>query len=84
MAEAVRWARLCRAESPSYTANLRFLAAALARCGEVAEARAVAAELMRYEPEFRLGPFERERQPFQVPGIAASYIEGLRIAGLPD
>jgi len=84
MAEAVRWARLCRAESPSYTANLRFLAAAVARCGEVAEARAVAAELMRYEPEFRLGPFERERQPFQVPGIAASYIEGLRIAGLPD
>ena len=44
----------------------------------------MAAELMRYEPEFRIATFERERQPFQVPRIAAAYIEGLRIAGLRD
>jgi hypothetical protein len=84
MAEALRWARLCRAESPSYTANLRYLAAALALCGEVAEARTVGAELMRYEPEFRLGAFQRDRQHFQVPDTATAYIEGLRMAGLPD
>jgi adenylate cyclase len=83
MAEAARWARLCRAESPSYTSNLRILAAALARRGEIEEARSVAAELLRYEPGFRLGTFERGRQPFQLPDVAAPYIEGLRMAGLP-
>jgi adenylate cyclase len=84
MAEAARWARRCRAESPSYTSNLRILAASLARRDEVAEARSVAAELLRHEPKFSLGTFERERQPFQVPETAAGYIEALRVSGLPD
>lgn len=84
MAEAVSWARRCRVESPSYTSNLRILAAALARRDEIAEARAVAAELLQHEPNFRLGVFERERQPFQVPETAAAYIRALRMAGLPD
>ncbi len=84
MAEAVRWARLCRVENPAYTANLRFLAAALARLGRVAEARGVAADLMRYEPEFRLDAFAHGRQPFQAKSIAAAYLDGLRAAGLPN
>lgn len=84
LAEAVRWARLCRLESPSYTSNLRILAASLARLGEIDEARSVAVELLRYEPEFRVGTFERARQPFRLPDVAAPYIEGLRRAGLPD
>jgi hypothetical protein len=33
---------------------LRYLTAALVRLGSLAEARAIAADLMRLEPEFRL------------------------------
>jgi adenylate cyclase len=84
MEQAASWARRCRVESPSYTSNLRILAAALARCDEIAEARSVAAELLQREPNFRVGVFERERQPFQVPETAAAYIRALRLAGLPD
>jgi adenylate cyclase len=84
MVEAVRWARLCRAENPAYTANLRFLVSSLARLGELAEARGVAADLMRHEPEFRLDAFSRSRQPFQVENIAGAYLDGLRAAGLPN
>jgi adenylate cyclase len=84
MAEAASWARRCRVENPSYTSNLRILAAALARRDEIAEARSVAAELLRHEPNFRTGVFERERQPFQVAETAAAYVRALRLAGLPD
>jgi adenylate cyclase len=80
----VRWARLCRGENPAYTANLRYLTAALARLGELSEARQVAADLMREEPEFRLSAFARRRQPFQVKSIADAYLDGLRAAELPD
>jgi adenylate cyclase len=84
MPEAVRWARLCRDENPGYTANLRYLTAALARLGSLAEARAIAGDLMGLEPEFRLATFARRRQPFRQPETGAAYLEGLRAAGLPD
>jgi hypothetical protein len=83
-AEAVRWARLCRDENPGYTANLRYLVAAHVRLGSRAEARDIAGDLMRLEPEFRLATFARRRQPFRQPETGAAYLEGLRAAGLPD
>jgi len=79
----VRWARLCRDENPGYTANLRYLIAALVSLGSLAEARAIAGDLMRLEPEFRLATFARRRQPFRQPETGAAYLEGLRAAGLP-
>src|SRR5439155_7196193 len=63
LTEAVQWARICRAENPAYTANLGYLAAALARLGELAEARSGAADLMRLEPEFRVDAFARAGHP---------------------
>jgi len=84
MPEAVRWARLFRDEHPGYTATLRYLIAALDHSSRLAEARAVARDLMRLEPEFRLATFTRRRQPFRQPETGAAYLEGLRAAGLPD
>jgi hypothetical protein len=84
MPEAVRSARLCRDENPGYTANLRYLIAALVHSSRLAEARAVARDLMRLEPQFRLATFARRRQPFTQPETGAAYLEGLRAAGLPD
>ena len=84
MPEAVRWARLCRDEHPGYTATLRYLIAALVSLGSLAEVRAIAGDLMRLEPEFRLATFARRRQPFRQPETGVAYLEGLRAAGLPD
>jgi adenylate cyclase len=84
MRVAVRRARPCREENRVYMANLRYLIAALVRLGSVAEARAIAGDLMHLEPEFRLATFSRRRQPFRQPETGAAHLEGLRAAGLPD
>jgi class 3 adenylate cyclase len=69
MPEAVRWARLCGDENPGYTANLRYLIAALVLLASLAEARAIAGDLMR---EFQLATFARRRQPFRQPETGAA------------
>jgi len=83
-AEAIRWARQCRAENGAHTANLRFLAASLALVRETTEAQAVAQEMLRLEPRFALGEFVRTRQPFRAVAAAEAYVAGLRAAGLPE
>jgi adenylate cyclase len=82
--EAVRWGRLSASENPQYTANLRYLAAALAALDRLDEAQATSAAIMQREPEFRLGTFARALQPFRAPVTGAKYIEYLRKSGLPD
>jgi adenylate cyclase len=82
--EAVRWGKLSASENPLYTANLRYLVAALAALDRLDEARAAAATLLQLEPDFRLGSFERALQPFRVPEISAKFMEHLRKSGLPD
>jgi hypothetical protein len=52
--------------------------------GRLAEARLIARDLMRLEPESRLATFARRRQPFRQPETGAAYMEGLRAAGFPD
>ncbi len=82
--EAVKWGRLSLSEHPSFSANHRFLIASLMAAGQPDEARQVARELMRLEPQFRLGVWERTRQPFRDPEIKAKHIDRLRQAGLPE
>ncbi|MEA2872447.1 MAG: adenylate cyclase [Hyphomicrobiales bacterium] len=82
--EAVRWGKLSASENPLYTANLRYLVAALAALDRLDEARAAAATLVQLEPDFRLSSFERALQPFRVPEISAKFMEHLRKSGLPD
>lgn len=68
--------------NPRLTSNLRTLAAALVAAGERAQAREVAARMMRLEPEFRLGSFEA-RTPL-ADGVRGTYVGRLRMAGLPE
>jgi adenylate cyclase len=82
--EAVRWGRMSANENPTYTANHRIMTAGLVGLGRIAEAREVAANLMKLEPDFRLSVYEKTRQPFRVPEIKEKYMEHLRKAGLPD
>jgi adenylate cyclase len=82
--EAVKWGKLSVSENPLYTANLRYLAAALAALDRLDEAREVAATIQQREPQFRLSTFERTLQPFRDPEISSRYMQHLRKSGLPD
>jgi hypothetical protein len=58
-------------------------AASLALSGQVADARAVAGELLTIEPTFRVSTFV-SWYPLQRTDDLARLESGLRIAGLPD
>ena len=81
--EAVRWSRMAADVNPAYTSNLRYLIAGLVALDRIEEARAVAADLLRLEPDFRVGEWERSRQPFRDPELKARHVERLAKAGLP-
>jgi len=81
--QAVKWTRMSTSENPRYTANLRFLIAALAALDRLDEARKVATNLLRYEPEFTITHYEQTLQPFREPTIRQRYLEHLRRADLP-
>jgi len=81
---AVKWSRLSLSENPSFSANHRILIASLVAAGQMDEARDVMRELMRLEPHFRLGIWERTRQPFRDPVLKAKHVERLRQVGLPE
>jgi adenylate cyclase len=81
---AVKWGKMSERENPRFTANYRYLAAALAALGRLDEAKEAAANLMKLEANFRLGEFERTRQPFRPAEMAARHMEHLRKAGLPE
>jgi adenylate cyclase len=82
--EAVRWGRMSASENPHYTSNMRYLAAALAAIGALEEARKVAMNLVRQEPDFRLSVYRQTRQPFRDSEISTRYVQHLREAGLPE
>jgi adenylate cyclase len=82
--EAVKWGKMSTRENPRFTANYRYLAAALAALGRIEEAHEAATGLMKLEPGFRLGEYARTRQPFRDPMMSAKHMEHLRMAGLPD
>jgi adenylate cyclase len=81
---AARWARLSASENPKFTANLRILIASLSALGQQAEAKTVAQCLLRQNPGFRLGSYERTLQPFRDEEIKRHFMQYLGSAGLPE
>jgi TolB-like protein len=79
--EAVKWGKLSATENPGFTSTLRYLAAAHTAAGEPAEARKVAAEVVRREPGFRLGNYVVS---FQNKEFADQHRARLKEAGLPE
>jgi len=59
------------------------LAAAYARLGREAEARAEAAEVLRMKPDFSVLAYARQ-DPFRDPADQRRVLDGFRMAGLPD
>ena len=81
--ESIAWLRKCKRANPRFIACLRMQAASLALSGRVADARAVARELLTIEPTFRVSTFI-SWYPLQRTDDLARLESGLRIAGLPD
>ncbi|MBC7799707.1 MAG: hypothetical protein H7Z10_03715 [Gemmatimonadaceae bacterium] len=79
-AEAVTWGRLSDAENPAFTATQRLLAASLVANGEIAEAGAVAARMLRQEPGFTVEAYIRTRQPLRAAAAGRILAERLSVA----
>ena len=60
------------------------LAATLAQLGQLDEARAEAAEVLRIHPKFTIDGMQRTTGLFKRPEDAEHMCDGLRKAGLPE
>src|SRR6266849_4270010 len=81
--EAVRLLRECASRQPNLLWPHLWLASAYAQSGQLEEARAEAAEVLRISPGFTI---ERHKRlaVFKDPKDAEQRIDGLRKAGLPE
>ncbi|MFH6785978.1 MULTISPECIES: adenylate/guanylate cyclase domain-containing protein [Methylobacterium] len=79
---ALAWGLSAVARNRAIRFTLRILAASLAAAGRLPEARVAGGELVRLQPDFRLGTYA-PRCPFAAP-ILARWIGHLREAGLPE
>ena len=82
-AEAASWGRRAMAANPRFVGNLRFLAASLAACGQLDEARAVGQRLLKLNPAFRARAFA-EAHAFRDPEQRRLFGDHLVKAGLPE
>jgi tetratricopeptide (TPR) repeat protein len=82
-ANAIVWGRRSLASNPSYTANLRFLAASLAAEGQIEEARRVSSSLLRLEPKFCVNQFI-DSYAYRDQRFRERLARHLLLAGLPQ
>jgi adenylate cyclase len=78
--EAVVEAKKAIRQNPSFSSAYRCLAAALAHLGRDAEAKDAAARLIEVEPSFRISEWIGRGRQWQT----KVFIDGLRLAGLPE
>ncbi|MEI6200438.1 MAG: adenylate/guanylate cyclase domain-containing protein [Enhydrobacter sp.] len=81
--EAVAVAAKVLASRPNWLFGLRIAAAANALAGNLTEARRMAAELHRLDPDMRISKL-RDFIPYRRPQDIERLIEGMRLAGLPE
>jgi adenylate cyclase len=72
------------AEVPAFRASHGLLAATYARLGQMDEARAQAAEVLRLGPGFTISGAGRTLSTFKDPEDDKHFFDGLRKAGLPE
>ncbi|TKB23033.1 MAG: tetratricopeptide repeat protein, partial [Mesorhizobium sp.] len=61
----------------------RLLAATYAQLGRLEDARRAASELLKLNPEFSIERYS-SRAPYRDKALLARYVDGLRLAGLPE
>jgi adenylate cyclase len=77
--DAVAVCKRAARQNQKFSSTYRCLASALAQLGRDAEAREAAEHLLKLDPDFRMSKFVSGR-----PTKNDLYIEGLRMAGLPE
>jgi adenylate cyclase len=75
--------RECASRAPNFRAGHVWLAATYAQLGNIEQAGAEAAEVLRLEPTWTIGTQAR-LTPFKCPEDAEHFFDGLRKAGLPE
>ena len=83
-AEAVIPLRECIARAPNFRPAHVWLAASYARLGQMREARAEAAEVLRIEPTYTINGTSKRIMRFKNAKDGAHIFSGLRKAGLPE
>ena len=81
--EAAALATRALADNPRYAIGYRVAAASLAQLGRQDEAAELVAKMLDIEPEFTMTKL-RARLTYMHDEARARYIEGLRLAGLPE
>jgi adenylate cyclase len=76
--------RECASRAPNFRAGHVFLAAAYAQLGNIEQARAEAAEVLRIEPRYTIQVTQARLTPFKRPEDTEHLFDGLRKAGLPE
>jgi tetratricopeptide (TPR) repeat protein len=81
--EAVMWARKAERDNPNFSVTLRVLAASYAQLGQLENAKATLSRLLNLSPDLTIARL-RQFMPYRPGAYYEPYIEGLRVAGLPD
>ena len=76
-----RWTRTT--PTPDRTTSRRLLAASLAKLGRLEEARHEAELFMVSDPHFTISQWT-DSQPFQADETRQHFVDGYRLAGLPE
>lgn len=76
--------RECTSRAPSMRMGHVWLAANLAQLGQLDEAEAEAAEVLRLDPKYTIEGTQRQFSRFKRPEDAEHLFDGLRKAGLPE
>ena len=82
--EALPLLRECVSRAPNLRGGHTWLAAIYAQLGNIEQARAEAAEVLRIEPKWTIGTQATRMSPFKRTQDAEHYFDGLRKAGLPE
>jgi adenylate cyclase len=83
-AHALAALRDCVSRSPNLRAAHNWLAATYARLGQLEQARAHAAEVLRIQPDFTISGTAKWTMPFKSARDGEHLFEGLRMAGMPE
>jgi TolB-like protein/Flp pilus assembly protein TadD len=81
--EAAGWARKALAQNPRFAGSLRALAASLAKLGRADEAAEVVRRLLEIEPSLTVTELSSRLKHMDA-SVLTPFLDGLRIAGLPE
>jgi adenylate cyclase len=82
--QALPLMRECASRAPNFRGAHVYLAATHAQLGNIEQAAAEAAEVLRIDPKYTIEGTQARLTPFKRPEDAEHFFDGLRKAGLPE